>query len=402
MELNTFIFIALALIFGLIASKIVDRLKLPHVTGYLVIGLIAGPSFLNIIPIDVIGEFSIITDLALGFIAFSIGSEFKLNYLKKVGKSSIVIAISEALGATILVTTVLVLFGYDFSFALLLGAIASATAPAATLMIIKQYKARGPVTTTLLPVVAIDDAIAIIVFGIATAIAKILQSPGSVSLLVSLKDPMIEIFGGIAFGALLGVILTLSLRWFNGKGNYLSITIAMIVLCVGVSNSLGFSSLLACMTMSTIYVNISETNKETFELVDTITPPLFMMFFFFSGAALDISLIPTVGLVGIIYVIARVIGKVGGAGLGAHVSNAPSVVKKYLGFNLIPQAGVAIGLSSMAMNVLPTYGNEIRTVVLFATIVYELIGPVSTKLALTKAGEIQPKIKEQRIQEKIV
>ena len=402
MELNTFIFIALALIFGLIASKIVDRLKLPHVTGYLVIGLIAGPSFLNIIPIDVIGEFSIITDLALGFIAFSIGSEFKLNYLKKVGKSSIVIAISEALGATILVTTVLVLFGYDFSFALLLGAIASATAPAATLMIIKQYKARGPVTTTLLPVVAIDDAIAIIVFGIATAIAKILQSPGSVSLLASLKDPMIEIFGGIAFGALLGVILTLSLRWFNGKGNYLSITIAMIVLCVGVSNSLGFSSLLACMTMSTIYVNISETNKETFELVDTITPPLFMMFFFFSGAALDISLIPTVGLVGIIYVIARVIGKVGGAGLGAHVSNAPSVVKKYLGFNLIPQAGVAIGLSSMAMNVLPTYGNEIRTVVLFATIVYELIGPVSTKLALTKAGEIQPKIKEQRIQEKIV
>lgn len=389
MTSSIYLDMAIALLLALLSSKIIKMVHLPNVTGYLIMGLLAGPSFLNIISLETIGNFSIVPEVALGFIAFSIGAEFKLDYFKKIGRSPIIIAILEALGATLFVVVALIAAGFDVSFSLLLGAIASATSPAATLMVIRQYKAKGPVTDTLLPVVAIDDAIAIMVFGIALAITKSLRMTESVSLISTLVGPVIEIVGSIGFGVLMGIVLKLFIDWFKESGNRLAISIAMVMFCIGVSKITLLSSLLTCMAMSATYVNISKVSHKVFDQVEKITPPLFMLFFFLSGAGLDMSLLSSVGLAGMIYIVSRVAGKVFGAGMGAHISNAQPVVKKYLGFNLIPQAGVAIGLANIVYPILPEYGVQIRTVILCATIIYELIGPVTTKLALTKAGEIQ-------------
>lgn len=389
MELNIFTNLAIALFLSLIAGKIVKKIHLPNVTGYLIIGLIAGPYCLKLLSIEVIEQFSIIPDIALGFIAFSIGAEFKLSYLKKVGKAPIIIAFTEAFGAVLVVDAVLILTGHDVAFSLVLGAIAAATAPAATLMVVRQYKAKGPVTETLLPVVAIDDAVALMAFGLSVALAKVISSNGGASLGATLLDPVIEIVGAFIFGAILGIILRFLTKWYTGRGNRLSVVIAMVLLCIGVSELAGFSSLLACMMMSAVFVNTAKVSETIFEQVDRMTPPIFMLFFFISGAELDISILPSVGVIGALYVIFRVIGKVLGASLGAWISNADGVVKKYLGFTLIPQAGVAIGLASIAMTVVPEYGNRIRTIILCGTVIYELVGPVITKLALIKAGEIE-------------
>jgi len=384
MELNMFTNLALALLLSLIAGKLVKKIHLPNVTGYLIMGLLVGPYCLKLLSIETIEQFSIIPDIALGFIAFSIGSEFKLSYLKRVGKAPIIIAFTEAFGAVLIVDIILIATGNDIPFSLVLAA----TAPAATLMVVRQYKAKGPVTETLLPVVAIDDAVALMAFGLSVAAAKAISSHGAVSLGATLLDPIIEIVGGLLFGAVLGILLKFLTKWYTGRGNRLSVCVAMILLCIGISELLGFSALLACMAMSAIYVNLSNVSDTVFEQVDRMTPPIFMLFFFISGAELDLRILPSVGVIGALYVIFRVVGKVLGAAFGAWVSNAEAVVKKYLGFTLIPQAGVAIGLASIAMTVVPEYGNKIRTIILCGTVIYELCGPVITKLALKKAGEI--------------
>lgn len=389
MELNIYTSLAIALFLGLLSSKIMKGIHLPNVTGYLIIGLIAGPYCLKLLSLEIIEEFLIIPEIALGLIAFSIGAEFKLDYLKKVGKSPVIIAFAEGIGAVILVDFILIVTGHDIAFSLVLGAIAAATAPAATLMVVRQYKAKGPVTDTLLPVVAIDDAVALIAFGLSIAIAKALNSQGSVSLIGSVINPMIEIFEALIFGAILGVILKYLTNWFTGRGNRLSVSLAMVLLCIGVSNITGLSALLVCMAMSAVYVNISKVSDSVFEQVDRITPPIFMLFFFVSGAELDLSILPSVGIIGALYIVFRVVGKYLGAAIGAKLSHAQPVVAKYLGYTLIPQAGVAIGLASIAMKIVPEYGSQIQTIILCGTIIYELCGPVITKLALKKAGEIQ-------------
>jgi Kef-type K+ transport system membrane component KefB len=389
LELNIYTNLAIALLLALLSSKIMKKLHLPNVTGYLIIGLITGPYCLKILSIEVIEQFLIIPEIALGFIAFSIGAEFKLSDLKRVGKSPVIIAIAEAFGAVLTVDFVLIITGHDVAFSLVLGAIAAATAPAATLMVVRQYKAKGPVTDTLLPVVAIDDALALILYGISVAIAKAITSHGTLPLTSSLLAPIVEIVGSLIFGAILGVILKFMVEMFTGRGNRLTTAMAMVFLCIGVSDILGFSALLACMAMSAVFVNISNIGIAIYEQVDRMTPPIFMLFFFISGAELDMSILPSVGLIGAIYVVFRVVGKVGGSALGAKLSHSEPVVQKYLGFTLLPQAGVAIGLATMAMTVVPDYGNEIRTVILSGTVIYELIGPVAAKLTLKKAGEIE-------------
>jgi Kef-type K+ transport system membrane component KefB len=389
MNLNIFTYLAIALFLGLFSSKLMKKIHLPNVTGYLIIGLIAGPYCLNILPLKIIDHFSIIPEIALGFIAFSIGAEFKLSYLKKVGKAPIIISIAEAFGAVLFVDVILIATGNDIAFSIVLGSIAAATAPAATLMVVRQYKAKGPVTDTLLPVVAIDDAVALMAFGLSVAVAKTIGSKEAVSFVSTILDPVVEIVGALLFGAVLGFILRYLTHWFTGRGNRLSVTLGMVLLCIGISNMIGFSPLLACMAMSAVYVNTSNVSEIVFEQVDRITPPIFMLFFFISGAELDISILPTVGFLGTLYIIFRMIGKVLGAAFGAKISKADPVVKKYLGYTLIPQAGVAIGLASVAMTVVPEYGNQLKTVILCGTIIYELIGPVITKIALKKAGEIQ-------------
>ncbi len=388
MELNTFTYFALMLFAALIAGKIVKKLKLPNVTGYLVIGLLIGPNCLRILTTELLDKMSIVTDFALGCIAFSIGAEFKISFLKKVGKAPIVIGVLEGLGAVTVVDGILLALGYDVTFALAMGAIASATAAASTLMIVKQYKSKGPVTNTLLPVVALDDAVALMAFGISMAIANVISSHGNASIGKLLVDPCIEIIGGLAFGALLGFIMVYAVKFYTGRGNRLAITIMMICLCVGISNMVGFSSLLACMMLSMVFVNFSKFREKIYEPLDRIVPPVYMMFFIISGASLDLNVLKSVGIVGVVYVVGRVVGKVLGAALGAKISKAPKVVSKYLGFTLVPQEGVAIGLATSAAAAFPEYGSKIRTVVLCGVVIYELVGPVITKTALMKAGEI--------------
>lgn len=388
MEIHIFTYLAIALFLALVGGKVVKQLHLPNVTGYIIIGLLAGPYCFNILPHKVVEDFSFIPDLALGFIAFSIGAEFKLSYLKKVGKAPVIIAFFEAVMAVVVVDFALILTGNDVAFSLVLGAIAAATAPAATLMVVRQYKAKGPVTETLLPVVAIDDAVALMCFGISVAAAKVIKSNGQVSLGATLLEPVIEIVGGLLFGALLGLIFRWLVKLYTGRGNRLAITIAMVALALGISDMLGFSSLLACMAMSAIFVNTSNEGDMIFSQLDRMTPPIFMLFFLLSGAELNIAILPTVGIIGMIYIVFRVVGKVFGAYVGAKISKAEPVVQKYLGLTLVPQAGVAIGLATISMDVVPEYGQTIRAIILAGTVVYELIGPVITKTALKKAGEI--------------
>lgn len=387
--LNIYTYLALALILGILSVKAVEKAKLPHVTGYIIIGLIAGPYCLNLLTLEAIEKFSIIPDIALGIIAFSIGAEFKMSYLKIVGKAPVIIAFTEAVGAVLAVDLVLILTGNDVPFSLVLGAIAAATAPAATLMVVRQYDAKGPVTSTLLPVVAIDDAIALMCFGLSVALAKSIGNAGDVSILTTLMKPVVEILGSILFGAFIGIILKFIIAWYTGNGSRLTITLAMIFLCIGVSGMTGLSPLLVCMAMGAVFTNISKYSAETFKNVDNITHPLFLLFFVISGAELNLTVLPSVGFIGLIYVIFRVAGKVAGASIGAKASKAEPVVTKYLGFTLIPQAGVAIGLAGIATSIVPEYGLQIQTIVLCGTIIYELIGPLVTKVALTKAGEIK-------------
>ena len=397
MELNTLTYVAIMLAAALLAGKVVKAMRLPNVTGYLVIGLLIGPNCLKILTHDLLDSMSLVTDFALGCIAFAIGAEFKISFLKKIGKAPIVIGVLEGLGAVAVVDTIMLLLGYDITFALAMGAIASATAAASTLMIVKQYKAKGPVTNTLLPVVALDDAVALMAFGISMAVANVASSHGEAPLGKLLVEPLIEIVGGLAFGALLGIIMVYAVKFYTGRGNRLAITILMISLCVGVSNIIGFSALLACMMLSTIFVNFSKHRTKIYEPLDRITPPVYMMFFIISGASLDVTILSSVGVVGVIYVVGRVVGKVIGASLGAKISKAPKVVSKWLGFTLVPQEGVAIGLATSAANTLPEYGARIQTIVLCGVVIYELVGPVITKMALKKAGEITEEPKKSKL-----
>lgn len=389
MQFNTLFYLALILFSGFIFGRLVKLIKLPNVTGYLIAGLLIGPYVLKLVPLDMTYQLELISEMALAFIAFSIGAEFKISYLKKVGLTPIVIAILEALTASFVVIVVLVLFKFDIKTALLLGAIASATAPAATIMVVKQYDAKGPVTETLLSVVALDDAVALIAFGFAMAIVNSLQNPSEVSLLMSLVSPLVEIVGSVLLGLILGILFAIPLRYFKKDSNRLILTIAFVFLGSSLASMLGLSSLLLCMSMGAMLINITRAGNAILKLVDNITPPIFLMFFVVSGMELNIMTIPQIGLIGILYVTCRVIGKVAGAYIGAAIMKAPETVRKYLGFTLVPQAGVAIGLSLIASNTLPAeLGQTIRTVILCATLIYELVGPAITKISLEKAGEI--------------
>lgn len=385
------IYLSVTLFFCLLSGKIVKQIKLPNVTGYLIIGLIAGPSCLNIVSSGMVNSFQIISKLALGFIAFSIGTEFKFSYIKKLGSAPVVIAIFESIGAVVFVSAAMILLGQPVQLALVMGAIAAATDPAATILVAKQYKAKGPVINTLIPVVAIDDATALMSYGICVAIAKV-YTTGHISV-ATLLNPVREIFGSLVFGIVLGMIFTVLIHFFTGRGNRLAITIAMVSLAVSVSDIIELSPLLTCMAMSVTVVNTSHNCKVVFEQMDRMTPPIFMMFFFMSGAGLDIGILPTIGVIGVAYIVFRVIGKIGGAAFGAKLSKADKNVQKYLGIGLIPQAGVAIGLATMSGAVVPQYSSIITAIVLCGTVIYELVGPICTKIMLTRLGEIKPEAK---------
>lgn len=391
------IYLAMGLFLCLIAGKIVKQFKLPNVTGYIIMGLLAGillgthqmeRFFGANVAEEMVEKFDVVKDLATGFIAFSIGTEFEFRYIKKLGKSPVVIACLESIGAVVFVALGTYLVTGNVQLALIMGAIAAATDPAATILVARQYKAKGIVTSTLIPVVAIDDATALMSYGICVAIAKTLTGHFTIMTLI---DPIKEIFGSLLFGIILGIIFTILIKFYTGRGNRLAITIAMVSICVAVSHIeiFSFSPLLACMALSITVVNVSKNWGPVFEQMDRMTPPIFMLFFFVTGAGMDISILPKVGLLGVVYIGVRVVGKMTGAFLGGKLSKAHPNVQKYIGIGLIPQAGVAIGLAMMCGAVVPEYANEITAVVVCGTVIYELVGPILTKLMLVKIGEIK-------------
>ncbi len=386
--MSWFYYLAIILIFGLFMGKVVSYLKLPRVTGYLIAGVLIGPFVLKLVPHEAIESLTIISKAALGFIAYNIGSSLNYNKLKNIGKGVIIIALFEALMATFVVTLAMkFVFGQTWEFSLAIGAIASATAPAATIMVLKQYRAKGPLVDTLIPVVAIDDAIAVIAFGISIAVAQIISNGSDGISIMAFLEPFIEIFFSILLGCAVGFALTYVNKMSKQKENAMNLVIAAIFLVIGLADLLNLSNLLAGMALGATVSNLVLSKSKLLSVLDNITSPIFIMFFTISGLELDLSVLLTVGVIGIGYVVFRVIGKVLGAYIGAQIANSAPVVKKYLGLTLVPQAGVAIGLTMIVQDALPSCGSSIRAIILAGTVIYELIGPLCTKIAIFKAGE---------------
>ena len=403
--------LALALIAGLLMSRLAKLVKLPAVTAYLVAGLILGPFLLGRLGVPGLGfhtledveALKIISQVALGFIAFAIGNEFRLAQLKSMGKQAIVIGILQAVITTALVDVALIglhIIKSDLisiPAAITLGAIAAATAPAATLMVVRQYKADGPLTKLLLMVVAIDDAVGLVLFSASFGIASALER-GSVSVVNVVLEPVLEIVLSLALGAVAGVCLHWLERFYHSRSKRMSVSIAFVLLTVGISMiefevgdvSCCFSLLLVCMMMGTVFCNICPTSEELMDRVDRWTAPISILFFVLSGAELDLKILknPAVLLIGLIYIAARSAGKIYGAYVSCAMTHCNEKITKHLGITLLPQAGVALGMAMTATNL--SDGSVIRNVVLLSVLVYELVGPTLTKRSLIAAGEIKP------------
>lgn len=383
-------YVAVVLAAGIFIAKITGKLRLPNVTGYLIAGLLIGPSITGIVPRDIVEELSLFSDVALAFIAYSIGSQINFKQLKKIGIGVVVLTLLEALMAMLLVVLVMLfVFKTNLAFALLIGSIACATAPAATMMVIRQYKAKGVVVDTLLPVVAMDDAVSIMAFGVALTVSKALISGKDIQFTQLVLLPSIEILGALVLGVVIALLFLTIEHIIKNESELMNLVIIIIFLGHSLATRFHFSSLLACMAVGATISNLREGKISYFSIVDNITMPIFVAFFVISGADLDIFALKASGLIGLTYVSVRMIGKWLGAFTGAKLYHMPKTVQNYLGYTLVPQAGVAIGLSLVAQKALPgEYGNEIRTIILAATVIYEFIGPLITKKALIAAGEI--------------
>ena len=410
MEINL-ICLAAALIGGLMLSRFTKLVGLPAVTAYLVAGLALGPFLVGALNIPGLGfnsleqveALNVITNTALGFIAFTIGNEFRLSQLRATGAKAITIGVLQAVLTTVVVDVVLIgllcCFPHLISLpcAITLGAIASATAPAATLMVVRQYKADGPLTRLLMLVVAIDDAVGLVLFSASFGIATAL-SQGQVSILAVVVEPLVEILLSLGLGSVMGWLLNWVEQFFHSRSKRMTISVAFVLLTVGLSSlkfeiagiHCGFSLLLVCMMTGTIFCNVCSTSEELMDRVDGWTMPLNILFFVISGAELDLEVVlqPTTILLGVVYIIARSAGKYLGADFSCRLTKQPKPICDNLGITLLPQAGVALGMAMTAAT-LPD-GAMARNVVLFAVLVYELVGPAMTKRALTAAGEIRP------------
>ena len=411
--MHTLLTVSFALLAGLLMTRLFKPFKLPSVTAFLVAGVLIGPFCLGALNIEGVGftsqeaveNLALISEVALGFIAFSIGNEFRLEDLKKTGHQALIIGVFQALAATLVVDLALLTLHFimpnvlSLPQVLTLGAIATATAPAATLMVVRQYKAHGPLTKLLLPIVALDDAVGLIVFAVSFGIAKTLVS-GKIDLISIIVNPVIEIVCSLMLGSIMGWILTQLEKLFNSNTNRLNLTIGIVFLTASISMieiPLGpvvihFSSLLTCMMLGTVFCNICELSHDLMAASDKWTSPLFAIFFVVSGAELqlDVFLNIFIVIIGVVYIISRCIGKYFGTLVSAKSVRCDSNICKYLGVTLFPQAGVALGMCATAMQ-LGQQGELIRNITLFAVLIYELIGPLLTRQALQAAGEIKPK-----------
>ncbi len=413
-EASVLLSVGIALSAGLLLSRVVKKFGMPAVTGYLIAGILVGPFCLGNLGIEGIGftslenaeQYGILSDLALGFIAFAIGNEFRLKDLKETGKAAVVIGIFQALTATLVVDGALIALHYimggsiTLPVAITLGAIATATAPAATLMVVKQYKAKGKLTSLLLPIVALDDAVGLMVFAASFGIARAMQS-GSAGIASIVVEPIVEIVGSLVLGFVLGLVLSWAERMFTSGSKRLCLAVTMVTITVALSMlkfevggiHVGFSSLLVCMMLGTVFCNICDFSADIMDRADKWTMPIYILFFVLSGAELDLGILKNgaVVLIGVVYIIFRSIGKYGGAYISAKAMKLDKKVTNNLGITLLPQAGVALGMCMTAAAKLGQDGETIRNIVLFGVLIYELVGPTLTKGALMRAGDISPR-----------
>ena len=416
--MSTLLSVSIAVLAGLLMTRVFNLWKLPDVTAYLVAGVLIGPYFLGAMHMEglgfvssqAVGSLSLISEVALGFIAFSIGNEFRLQDLKATGRQAAVIGVFQALTATALVDLALLALHFlmpeklSLAQVLTLGAIATATAPAATLMVVRQYKAKGPLTSLLLPIVALDDAVGLVVFAVSFGIAKTLVS-NEMDLVSILVNPLVEIVGSLALGAVMGWLLTQLEKLFHSNTNRLNVTIAFVFLTVSLSMlefrlgpvTVGFSSLLVCMMLGTVFCNLCPLSGDLMGAADKWTSPLFALFFVISGAELELDVFTDWAIVcaGVVYILFRSAGKYLGAYASAKWMKCAPKICKYLGITLLPQAGVSLGMCTTAMQ-LGEQGNLIRNITLFSVLVYEMVGPLLTRQALTASGDIKPMSEEVR------
>lgn len=387
--LNPFMSLGIALTVGVIFGQLMGKVKIPAVAGYIIAGLVIGISGFNIVDNELVDKLSFLSDMALGIIAFNIGSELKVSEIKKLGKSIFLIALCEAMGAFVLVTAVVYLFTKSVGIALVLGAVSSATAPAATVMVLKEYKAKGDLTSTLLGVVAVDDAICLMIYAIASSIAKVFIKHEVVTVSKIVIHPISEIVLSILVGGVFGIGLSYLFKKSKSDSELLSFLVAVLILLNGVAMKFELSPLLTAMATGVMVANISPKSNAIFRNLESFSPPLIGIFFVLAGSRLDITLLPQVGLLGVFYLVFRIIGKVFGASFGAKISNAPLAVKKYIGFGLLSQVGVAVGLAIVVSREFAgtSLGSLVITILLATTIITEIIGPVATKNAIIKAGE---------------
>ncbi len=412
--------IGIAMTAGLLLSRLVKKLKLPAVTGYLIAGILIGPyclgslgqlldiPWLGYVDSEAVEAASILSKIALGFIAFAIGDEFRLSSLKKIGKQATIIGIFQAIVATVVVDAALIGLYFllpegtiSIPAALVLGAVATATAPAATLMVVRQYKAKGKLTDILLPVVAIDDAVGLVVFAVSFGIAQSINSGVELSVISVLVEPLLEVILSLLLGVVMGVLFSLAEKYFNSNSKRLTLSITFVIMSVALSLyethlfgvHIKFSSLLVCMMLGTVFCNMCDFSEEIMGKTDRWTAPLFVLFFVLSGAELQFGVFGNVMviLVGIVYILTRAAGKMLGAAISAKATKCEPNIVKYLGVTLLPQAGVALGMSLIAAETLGEVGSMVRNITLFAVLVYELVGPMLTKIALTKSGDIIPR-----------
>ena len=387
--MNLFLSIAILFLLGFGAKKLFQQMRFPMVTAYLILGILIGPYCLNLIHTRILSASGVFSEIALGVIAFTIGRNFSITGFRRIGKSVLVISLFEvALACSLVILVVQFIFHKPFHTTILFGAIAAATAPAATIAVIREYKAKGILTSTLLGVVAIDDAWGLILFAAAFAFSRALYSGGTILIYKVLGLALFEIFGALLIGAVMGWFLSILSKFAKTKEEVLIYTLGFILLAIGIAKLLDLSVLLTGMSLGAVIVNLSPRDRRFFEAVESVDPILFLIFFILVGAALKVPAFLHLSLLGIGYLITRVFGKFLGVYIGGQVIRAEKEIKKWLGLGLVPQAGIALGMALYVDSYLPELGNLILPVIIGSTILYELIGPVCTKIALSKAGEI--------------
>lgn len=381
--------LSIIFIFGLLIGHALKMIKLPEVMGYLIAGIVIGPYVLNLVTFDSLNSMELFSTIALSFVSFLIGAEFKWNYVKRLGKKPFIIGLTCSLFTMFVVTGCLYLSGSALSFALIMGAIAAATAPAAIMMIVKEYKARGEVTDTMLSVIAIEDVSSVIIFGFTIVMAQYLESGNAT--LAGLLEPFSEIGISLVMGTVLGLFLGITAKLFKTKNNIICLILVTVFTAILIADYAKISSLLMCMVTGMVFVNAYNRifTDKVLDVMDGIASPLMIIFFVISGASLDFKLLPEIGVIGLIFILARAFGKMFGAYLGATIGGSSKNVRKYLGPTLLSETGIAIGLALFAKELFPNDGETLIAITIASSFIFDMIGPFLVKISLKKAGEIK-------------